>query len=184
MDEAEQDAAEEDKPAAERLLELWLFRSRWLLAPIYVGLVVALADLVVVFTADLVHATKDLFAVEPKHVLVNTLSIIDVTLAANLILIVMFSGYEQFVARIDTGARASRLSWMGGVDFAGMKLRLMASLVGISAVALLRVFMVITDGESLPDNRQMFWLVGIHLTFVVSGVLLALMDFLVAKSHR
>jgi uncharacterized protein (TIGR00645 family) len=174
----------EAKPAAERVLELWLFRSRWLLAPIYVGLVLALVDLVVVFAADLIHATSELFTVHPKHVLVNTLSMIDVTLAANLILIVMFSGYEQFVARIDTGAQKNRLTWMGGVDFSGVKLRLMASLVAISAVALLRVFMVITDGEGAPDNRQMAWLVGIHLTFVVSGVLLALMDYLVAKSRR
>lgn len=178
------DDGQDEKPAVERFLELWLFRSRWLLAPIYVGLVLALADLVVVFTVDLIQATHDLFTIQPKHVLVNTLSIIDVTLAANLILIVMFSGYEQFVARIDTGARKNRLSWMGGVDFSGVKLRLMASLVAISAVALLRVFMVITDGDGAPDNRQMFWMIAIHLTFVASAVLLALMDFLVAKSHH
>jgi uncharacterized protein (TIGR00645 family) len=174
----------EAKPAVERVLELWLFRSRWVLVPIYVGLVIALVDLVVVFVTDLVHATAEMFTVQPKHVLVNTLSMIDVTLAANLILIVMLSGYEQFVARIDTGSQKNRLSWMGGVDFSGMKLRLMASLVAISAVALLRVFMVITDGEGAPDNRQMAWLVGIHLAFVVSGVLLALMDYLVAKGRR
>ena len=108
------------------------------------------------------------------------LTLIDLSLAGNLLLIVIFSGYENFVSKIDTGGNEDRPSWMGTVDFSGLKMKLIASIVAISAIALLKAFMRLTDGE--PINTPMLaWLVGIHLTFVVSGVLLALMDLLASK---
>jgi uncharacterized protein (TIGR00645 family) len=171
------------KPALERALEQWLYKSRWLLAPIYLGLTVALAGLVVVMVQEMVHAVSDVSLIQPKYIIVTTLSLIDVSLAANLVLIVILSGYEQFVARIDTGDEGGRLNWMRAVDFSGLKLRLLASLVAISAVVLLRAFMEITEGVNGPDNRSLGWMIGIHLTFVVSGLLLALMDYVVAKTH-
>jgi uncharacterized protein (TIGR00645 family) len=171
------------KPAIERLLELWLFRSRWLLAPIYLGLAAALAALLATFVLEMIHLVGEVGAAEPKYILPTALSMIDVSLLANLVLLVIFSGYEQFVSRIEPRAGSDRLSWMGAVDFAGLKLRLIASLVAISAVALLRAFTEISDGAT-PDNRSLAWMVGIHLTFVVSGALLALMDFIAARARR
>jgi uncharacterized protein (TIGR00645 family) len=171
------------KLAVDRAIANVLFRSRWLLAPIYLGLVLTLAGLAVVFASELIQGIRQLLSVHPHYVLLTTLSMIDLSLAANLVLIVIFSGYEQFIGRIDSGEE-ERLSWMGAVDFGGLKVRLIASLVAISAVALLRAFLLIADGEGAPDNRTLAWLVGIHLTFVVSGLLLALMDFVVAKTPK
>ena len=171
------------KPAVERLLELWLFRSRWLMAPFYVGLVVALAALVIVFVNEAMHEFSGVMTMTPEQAILMVLSLIDLSLAGNLLLIVVFSGYENFVSKIDTGDNADRPSWMGTVDFSGLKMKLIASIVAISAIALLKAFMRLAEGESASD-RTLGWLVGIHLTFIVSGVLLALMDWLNGKTNR
>jgi uncharacterized protein (TIGR00645 family) len=171
------------KPALQRALELWLFRSRWLLAPIYLGLTFALAGLVLVMIQEMAHAVSDIRLIQPKYIIVTTLTLIDVSLAANLVLIVVLSGYEQFVARMDTYDEGGRLNWMKSVDFSGLKLRLIASLVAISAVVLLRAFVELSDNVGAPDNRTLGWMIGIHLTFVVSGLLLAAMDMIISKTH-
>ena len=171
------------KPALERFLELWLFRSRWLMAPFYAGLVLALAALVVVFVNEAIHELSGILTMSPEQAILMVLSLIDLSLAANLILIVTFSGYENFVSKIDTGDDEDRPAWMGTVDFSGLKLKLVASIVAISAIALLRAFMKLSEGEAIPD-RTLAWLVGIHVTFVVSGVLLAVMDNLVSRTEK
>ena len=171
------------KPAAERHLELWLFRSRWLMAPFYVGLVVALGALLVVFFNEAVHELAHLPSMSPEEAILMVLALIDLSLAGNLLLIVIFSGYENFVSKIDTGDDEDRPGWMGTVDFSGLKMKLIASIVAISAIALLRSFMQLSEGADISD-RTLGWLVGIHITFVVSGVLLALMDLLNSKSDK
>lgn len=177
--------ADPRKPAAERVLELWLFRSRWLLAPMYVGLVVGMAGLIVVFGQEVVHETGELFAgMAPREAIVVALSLVDLSLAANLMLIVIFAGYENFVAPIEPADGVQRPDWMGAVDFAGLKLKLVASIVAISAVALLRVFVQLAEGDQSLDNRTLGWLVGLHAVFLVSGVALALMDLITATAKR
>lgn len=171
------------KPAVERWLELWLFRSRWLMAPFYVGLVIALAALVVVFANEARHELSHLASMSPEQAILMVLSLIDLSLAGNLLLIVIFSGYENFVSKIDTGDDEDRPSWMGTVDFSGLKMKLIASIVAISAIALLRAFMRLSEGETIED-RTLIWLVCIHLTFVGSGVLLALMDWLASRTGK
>jgi uncharacterized protein (TIGR00645 family) len=171
------------KPAVELWLELTLFRSRWLMAPFYVGLVFALAGLLVVFGAEVWRELAHVTTMTPESGVLMALSLIDLSLAGNLLLIVILSGYENFVSRIDAGDPLERPHWMGKVDFSGMKMKLIASIVAISAIALLKAFMRLAEGEHV-DDRQLAWLVGIHLTFVVSGVLLALMDLLVSRSAR
>lgn len=171
------------KPAAEQLLEISLFRSRWLMAPFYVGLVVALAALLVVFVNEAIHELSGLLTMSPEDAILMALSLIDLSLAGNLLLIVVFSGYENFVSKIDTGDDEDRPGWMGTVDFAGLKMKLMASITAISAIALLKAFMKLAEGDAV-DDRHLAWLVGIHITFVVSGVLLALMDWLSSKTDK
>ena len=171
------------KPKLELWLELWLFRSRWLMAPFYVGLVVALAGLIVVFVNEAVRELSHLMSMGPEDAILMVLSLIDLSLAGNLLLIVIFSGYENFVSKIDTGADEDRPGWMGTVDFSGLKMKLIASIVAISAIALLKAFMRLAEGDSV-DDRHLMWLVGIHLTFVVSGVMLALMDLLASKTDK
>jgi len=171
------------RPILEHLLENALFRARWLLAPFYVGLVVALAAVLVVFGNELIHQLTDLFGMTPAKAILMSLSLIDLSLTGNLLLIVIFSGYENFVSKIRAGEDADRPSWMGTVDFSGLKMKLIASIVAISAIALLRSFMELSEGEAL-DERRLYWLVMIHLVFVVSGVLLAIMDFVASKVDR
>jgi uncharacterized protein (TIGR00645 family) len=171
------------KPAAERVLELFIFRSRWLMAPFYVGLVLALFALLVVFVNEAIHQFQDVLSMTPERAILMVLSLIDLSLAGNLLLIVIFSGYENFVSRIDTGDGEDRPDWMGTVDFSGLKMKLIASIVAISAIALLRAFMRITEGDHI-DDRTLAWLAGIHVTFVVSGVLLAAMDLLASKANK
>ncbi len=171
------------KPAAERWLESGLFHSRWLMAPFYVGLVGALAVLLVVFFNEMVHEFAQIATMTPEGAILMVLSLIDLSLAGNLLLIVIFSGYENFVSKIDTADHEDRPGWMGTVDFSGLKMKLIASIVAISAIALLKAFMELGEGKALNESSLM-WLVIIHLTFVVSGVLLALMDWLAAKTDK
>jgi uncharacterized protein (TIGR00645 family) len=159
------------KPAAERYLELWLFRSRWLMAPFYVGLVFALAALFFVFVQAAIKDLSHLGSMSPEEAILMALTLIDLSLAGNLLLIVIFSGYENFVSKIDTGDDEDRPGWMGTVDFSGLKLKLVASI------------MELAEGKDISD-RHLAWLVGIHLVFVISGVLLALMDWLASKTDK
>jgi uncharacterized protein (TIGR00645 family) len=178
------------KPWLELWLELWLerflFASRWLLAPFYVGLVLALAVVMAVFGVELWSEVQHLLHVAPakaaEAAIVMSLSLIDLSLAANLLLIVIFSGYENFISRIDTAEHEDRPDWMGTVDFSGLKMKLIASIVAISAIALLRNFLEI--GDSPMNEPVLMWQVLFHLTFVVSGVLLALMDFIASKTDK
>src|ERR1700740_1326943 len=128
-----------DKPLIVRRLETFLFQSRWLMAPFYLGLVVALVALLFVFCSEIWHQLSNIAEMKAEDAILMALSLIDLSLAANLVLIVIFSGYENFVSRIHAGAEEDRPSWMGEVDFSGLKMKLLASIVAISTIALLRV---------------------------------------------
>jgi uncharacterized protein (TIGR00645 family) len=172
-----------DKPLPERLLERSLFASRWLMAPIYLGLVAALGGLVVVFFQELIHDLPTALGERPEHMIILALALIDLSLAGNLVIIVILSGYENFVSRIDT-PQEDRPDWMGRVDYSGMKLKLIASIAAISAVALLKAVLKMSEAPSQYDQRHLAWLVAIHLTFVVSGLLLAVMDWVSGKTAK
>ncbi len=171
------------KPSLERWLERGLFASRWLMAPFYIGLVIGLAAVLAVFVQDLVHEVpRVILSGRPDEGVMMALSLIDLSLAGNLLLIVIFSGYENFVSKIDVADHLDRPEWMGTLDFSGLKMKLIASIVAISAVALLRAFMALAEQGAEPDTSKLAWMVGLHLTFVVSGVLMAVMDVLGKKS--
>lgn len=172
------------KPLIETRFERGLFASRWLMAPMYLGLIVSLAMLVVVFTRELIHYAPQAFTMTSEQVILVVLTLIDLSLAGNLLLIVLFSGYENFVSKLDIDDTADRPPWMGTVDFSGLKMKLIASIVAISGIHLLKRFMEIGETGEPLDQPQLMWLVIIHLTFVVSGVLLALMDWLTAQTNR
>lgn len=178
------------KSSIEHGFERGLFASRWLMAPFYAGLVAALFALLVIFARDLIQGLPAIFTFGPGQMtaeaaILFVLTLIDLSLAANLLLIVLFSGYENFVSKIDTGDDEDRPEWMGTVDFSGLKLKLVASIVAISGISLLKTFMTITQSKApltAADERELVWLVGIHLVFVISGVLLAAMDWIGARS--
>jgi uncharacterized protein (TIGR00645 family) len=175
-----------DRSTAERWLEEGLFASRWLMAPMYIGLIVTLGMLVVIFMRELVHYAPEIMNMTAEETILLCLTLIDLTLAANLLLIVMFSGYENFVSKIEVGDGKDRPDWMGKVDFSGLKMKLIASIVAISGIHLLKQFMEIgvASAEERVTSGELMWLVVIHLTFVTSGVLMAVMDYLVARSYK
>jgi uncharacterized protein (TIGR00645 family) len=175
-----------DKPSLENRFEKGLFASRWLMAPMYLGLVVALAMMSVIFVRELVYYVPKVLEMTAEEMILAALTLIDLTLAANLLLIVLFSGYENFVSKFDFDTGMDRPEWMGKVDFSGLKMKLIASIVAISGIHLLKKFMEIRDIDTavMFGEAEMKWLVIIHLTFIVSGVLMALMDYLQAKSYR
>jgi uncharacterized protein (TIGR00645 family) len=170
----------------ESLFERALFASRWLMAPMYLGLVLALLMLLVVFLRELAYYAPQILTMDSEEVILAVLTLIDLSLAGNLLLIVLFSGYENFVSKFDIPEGVDRPQWMGTVDFSGLKMKLVASIVAISAIHLLKWFMEIGEYQSATelDVPQLRWLVIIHLTFVGSGVLLALMDWIAAQTDK
>jgi uncharacterized protein (TIGR00645 family) len=171
-----------NKPSAERWLERSLFASRWLLAPIYLGLVIVLGALILVFFQELIHELPTILTAKPEFAIILTLSLIDISLTGNLLVIVILAGYENFVSQIDTASHAERPQWMGSVDYSAMKMKLIASVAAISAVSLLKAIMKMSEDPNIEfDQPRLAWLVGIHLTFVVSGLLMAVMDWVAGK---
>ena len=171
----------------EKAMEQILFQSRWLLAPFYLGLVVSLAMLLAAFVAELLHAVPqamDLSNADPEQVILAALGLIDLSLAGNLVVIVIFSGYENFVSKINTEHAEDRPSWMGTLDFSGLKMKLIGSIVAISAISLLRVFMALTERGSTLDEPRLRWMLMLHLTFVVSGLLFATMDWVGNRAEK
>jgi len=156
----------------EKFVERGLFASRWLMAPMYVGLVGALLILMIKFGQALLEFGHHALSATEAETVLALLSLIDLTLAGNLLLIVIFSGYENFVSKIDVGDHEDQPDWKGKVDFAGLKIKLIASIVAISGIHLLKIFMDIGK----YSDRDIMWMVIIHVVFVGSGVLLALMD--------
>jgi uncharacterized protein (TIGR00645 family) len=161
--------------------ELWLFRSRWLMAPFYAILVAALGGLLWVFAVEAWHELSGVDAMSPERAILMVLSLIDLSLAGNLLVIVILSGYENFVAKIEPMNQSDRPAWMGSVDFSGMKMKLAGSIVAISAIALLRTFMRLAEGEEISEH-VLRWLLYLHLTFLVSGVLLAVMAWIAMRT--
>ena len=171
----------------EKFIERSLFASRWILAPFYIGLIGALAMLMLMFMQELWHfvlqvqaSLTGLEGAKPmlaQDAILACLALIDISLAANLIIIVVFSGYENFVSKIDVGDHEDAPSWKGKVDFTGLKIKLIASIVAISGIHLLKIFMDIKK----YSESEVLWMVIIHMAFVISGVMLALMDNLVSR---
>jgi len=153
--------------------ERFIFGSRWLLAPFYVLLALALFGLGIKFVLEFVHFATTLISATETDTLLGILGLIDKTLLANLLILVIFSGYENFVSLIGAAQESEdRPKWMGEVDFAGLKLKLIGSIVALSGINLLGAFLNLQAHESW----ELGWMVGIHLTFVVTGVLYAMSE--------
>ena len=159
----------------ERVLETILFQSRWLLAPIYLGLVGCLLLLMVHFGHELFNFVLKIPTAKESDVILGTLSLIDLAFTGNLVVIVIFSGYENFVSKIETEAAQDRPDWMAKVDFGGLKQKLATSIVAISAIQVLKAFMNLEQAE-IVDNTKLAWLVGIHVLFLGSLLAVALAD--------
>jgi uncharacterized protein (TIGR00645 family) len=161
-----------------------IFKSRWLLAPYFLGLVFSIVLLFVKFTQELWHITTHVFTSQESEVIIGILALVDMSLVGSLLLMIIFSGYEIFVSKIDVANHQDRPDWMGKVDFSGLKLKVIGAIVAISAIDLLRTFMNIPDQLNDADTNALMWKVVIHMAFVLSGVLFALMDMIAGRTTK
>jgi uncharacterized protein (TIGR00645 family) len=167
----------------QHFLEVFIFGARWLLAPLYIGLIAALALLLWRYGMEFVHLAQNMEADDIHIFTMSLLGLLDLVLLGNLVLIVLFAGYENFVSKIEAAENSTdRPSWMGTIDFSGLKLKLIGSLVALSVIELLKDFMELSNHENEEVGQGVIWRIIIHLTFVVSGVLFAVMDRL-GESH-
>ncbi|MGR9051677.1 MAG: TIGR00645 family protein [Gammaproteobacteria bacterium] len=156
----------------ERSIERLMYASRWILAPVYLVLSIALLALSVKFFQELYHFLPHLLEIEESDLILKLLTLIDLTLVGSLTVIVMFSGYENFVSQMDIGLTTEKLGWLGTHDYGSLKMKVASSIVAISSIHLLKIFMNVQH----TDNDKILWYVVIHLTLVVSALLMALID--------
>ncbi len=166
--------------SAENTLEKSLFISRWLLVPFLVGLVISAVLLLIKFIGELIHLVADIGSLSEIELVLGVLSMVDLTLIASLIFIIVFSSYESFVSKFDTIDREDKPAWMGKVDFSALKIKVIGSIVAISSIELLKVFINLKS----YDEQEILWKVIIFIAFVIAGVLFAVMDRLSSHLHR
>ncbi len=156
----------------ERFIEKTMYASRWLLAPIYVGLSLGLLALALKFFQEVFHVIPNVFAMGEADLILVLLSMIDMALVGGLLVMVMLSGYENFVSQLDVDEGQEKLSWLGKMDSSSLKMKVAASIVAISSIHLLRMFM---DARNI-EPEYLKWYVIIHMTFVVSAFAMGYLD--------
>lgn len=163
----------------ERVVESLMLKSRWLLAPVYLGLSLALIALMIKFFQEVVHLFLHIFASTEAEVVLIVLSLIDIALVGGLLVMVMMSGYENFVSELNVDEGSEKLSWLGKMDSSSLKMKVAASIVAISSIHLLRVFMNIDN----VNSDMLKWYVIVHLTFVVSAFAMGALDRITRTDH-
>jgi len=156
----------------ERAMEKLMYASRWILAPVYLGLSLALLGLFIKFFQEIYHFLPHILEIDESTLILNLLTLIDLTLVGSLVVIVMFSGYENFVSQMDIGEDAEKLDWLGSHDYGSLKMKVAASIVAISSIHLLKIFMNVQE----TDNDKLMWYVLIHLTLVISALFMGYLD--------
>ncbi len=156
----------------EKRFERLMYSSRWVLAPIYLGLSLGLFLLGIKFFQEIIHTIPSILSMEESKLILVILSMVDIALVGGLIIMVMFSGYENFVSQLNIDEDAEKLSWLGKLDSGSLKQKVAASIVAISSIHLLQKFMELTE----IDNYKLMWYVIMHLTFVVSALGMAWVD--------
>ncbi len=163
----------------ESTVERIMYASRWLLAPVYLGLSLVLLALTIKFFQEVFHFLPHLLEIDDSDLILKLLTLIDITLVGSLTVIVMFSGYENFVSQLDIGKKTEKLDWLGTHDYGSLKLKVASSIVAISSIHLLKVFMNVQD----ISNDKILWYVLIHLTLVISALLMGVLDKLTRHHH-
>jgi uncharacterized protein (TIGR00645 family) len=156
----------------EKLIEKFMYQSRWMLAPVYIGLSLTLIALAIKFFQELLHVVPILFEMAEADLVLVILSLIDLALVGGLIVMVMLSSYENFVSRLDIDESTEKLSWLGTMDAASLKAKVASSIVAISSIHLLKLFM---NAANTPNDKLM-WYVLIHMTFVASAFAMGYLD--------
>ncbi len=156
----------------EKLIEKLMYSSRWIMAPIYLGLSLVLFALGIKFFQEILHVFPSILSMKEADLILVTLSLIDIALVGGLIVMVMFSGYENFVSQLDVDEGSDKLGWLGKLDAGSLKNKVAASIVAISSIHLLKVFM----NTLHTPNDKIMWYLLIHITFVVSAFAMGYLD--------
>lgn len=162
----------------EKLIERTMYASRWLLAPIYLGLSLAILALGIKFFQELIHILPNVTDIAEANLVLAILGMIDMALVGSLLVMVMFSSYENFVSRLDIGS-GEKLDWLGKLDAGSVKQKVAASIVAISSIHLLRIFM---QAETISNKKLLIYML-MHITFVISAVLMGWLDKQARSSH-
>ena len=163
----------------ERMLEKLMYATRWILAPIYLGLSLTLLALAIKFFQEVFYILPNVFQIAEADLILKILTLIDIALVGGLLVMVMFDGYENFVSRLDIDEGSEKLSWLGKMDSTSLKNKVAASIVAISSIHLLKIFM---NAQNI-DNDKLLWYVIIHITFVVSAFGMGVLDRMTRKAH-
>ena len=156
----------------ERLIQSVLYASRWILAPIYLGLIGALFAILIKFYIELYHLLTFITETKESHLVLGVLSLIDMTLIGGLTIMVMLSGYENFISKSNRNQNEKQLGWLGQLDANALKLKVAAAIVAISSIHLLQTFMSATK----YTTAQVLVFIALHLTFVFSACLMGLLN--------
>jgi uncharacterized protein (TIGR00645 family) len=156
----------------EKAIEKTMYASRWVLAPVYLGMSLALFALSLKFFQELFHFLPMILEIDESELILKLLTLIDLTLVGSLMVIVMFSGYENFVSQLDLDESTEKLDWLGSHDYGSLKMKVASSIVAISSIHLLKIFMNVQT----TDNDKLMWYVFIHLTLVISALLMGYLD--------
>lgn len=163
----------------ERWVENLMYASRWILAPIYLALSLALMALGIKLVQEIIHVVPALLEMKESDLVLVILSLIDMALVGGLLVMVMFSGYENFVSKLDIKEGTEKLNWLGKMDAGTLKNKVAASIVAISSIHLLRVFV---DAENIQNEKLLMYVV-IHLTFVLSAFGMGMLDKMTRSTH-
>jgi uncharacterized protein (TIGR00645 family) len=170
----------------ETILERTILLSRWLLAPLYLALIAVLILFTVKAVQEVTHLFAVILTVSETDLVLSVLALVDLVLVANLLVMVILSSYETFVSTLDTAEGQEKPTWLGKIDAATIKIKLAVAIVAISSIHLLKAFMTTPPQEANLSlfNNQLFWLVVIHLTFVISALVMAWIDRIAFAPHR
>ncbi|CAG9422059.1 TIGR00645 family protein [Providencia alcalifaciens] len=161
----------------EKFFERMMYASRWILAPIYLGLSLTLLALTIKFFQEVFHILPNIFSIPESDLILTLLSLIDMALVGGLLVMVMFSGYENFVSQLNLSDHHEKLNWIGTMDATSLKNKVAASIVAISSIHLLKIFMNLKNVE----NDKLMWYVILHLTFVLSAFVMGYLDKMTKK---
>ena len=174
------------RESLEKNLEKGLFASRWFIAPVYIILAISLGIITLKVIQEFIHVVPHMFSMTVREVMLFVLHVVDLALVGNLILMIIFAGYENFVSKISAAENSEdKPSWMGKVDFSDLKIKLVASILAISGIGLLETFLKIAgSGDIAVSEVEIKWMVIIHIIFIISGLLLAMMDYVAHRSSK
>ena len=156
----------------EKFIETLMYRARWLLAPIYLGLSFALIALGLKFFQEVWHLMWHVLSIKEAELILVVLTLIDLAMVGGLLVMVMMSGYENFVSTLNVAEDEEKLSWLGTMDSSSLKMKVAASIVAISSIHLLKVFM----NAEKTDNDKILWYTVLHMTFVISAFAMGYLD--------